>query len=292
MYPDISKTRVFSNLVVLFSDKEKHPILRINEVFHFYLNTTFEELIKVTCKACSLDLLCIDCSKPQWLIEYITTYSSFDIEFFLREIFEEAYQLHCDDGHTKWKLHLLDNSLVCNRYIIEINYNNWVNKKINNCLIPNSNIGKHYWEELRCKIRNNVNNIDYDDNVQYNVHKKLSFRDNDEEEWRIFLENHCDKVKSTTIVLRRFETDKVILEKTVAYCLILYDQIITYSPFFEWRSCRCTKRTIGDTQLCTPCLSLRMGCWGRLRKILRTVEHERYNLQKTVVTSLGMTSST
>ncbi|KAF0772216.1 Uncharacterized protein FWK35_00010053 [Aphis craccivora] len=46
---------------------------------------------------------------PQWLIEVITKYSSFDIEFFLREIFEETYQLYCDDGHTKWKLHLLDN---------------------------------------------------------------------------------------------------------------------------------------------------------------------------------------
>ncbi|KAF0722347.1 zinc finger protein 668-like, partial [Aphis craccivora] len=58
------------------------------------------------------------CLKVQW--RDITKYSSFDIEFFLSEIFEEAYQLYYDDGHTKWKLHLLDNSLVCNDYILEL----------------------------------------------------------------------------------------------------------------------------------------------------------------------------
>lgn len=61
--------------------------------------------------------------RPQWLIEDITTYSSFDIKFFLREIFKEAYQLLCDDGHASWKLHLLKQSLVCKDY-------------------------KNYWEEL------------------------------------------------------------------------------------------------------------------------------------------------
>ncbi|KAF0746822.1 Uncharacterized protein FWK35_00019769 [Aphis craccivora] len=75
---------------------------------------------------------------PQWLIENITEYSSFDFEFFLREIFEEAYQLYCDDGHTKWKLHLLDNSLVCKEYILE-------------CFHGNSSIGRNYWEDLSNK---------------------------------------------------------------------------------------------------------------------------------------------
>ncbi|XP_060874004.1 uncharacterized protein LOC132947789 [Metopolophium dirhodum] len=41
-----------------------------------------------------------------------------------------------------------------------------------------------------------------------------------------------DNVKSSTVDLRiEFETDTVIPEKTTAYCLILHDQIINYSPF-------------------------------------------------------------
>ncbi|KAF0714585.1 Retrotransposable element Tf2 protein type 1, partial [Aphis craccivora] len=76
---------------------------------------------------------------PQWLIDDITKYSSFDIEFFLREIFEEAYQLYCDDGHTKWKLHLLDNSLVCSDYILEIFYLDWLGQAIS-MACPNRSI--------------------------------------------------------------------------------------------------------------------------------------------------------
>jgi len=79
-------------------------------------------------------------------------YHSFDIEIFLREIVKEAYQIHCDDEHTTWKLNLLDHSLVCNHYILETNYNNWLNKILNKCVVRNSTIGKNYWEELIYKI--------------------------------------------------------------------------------------------------------------------------------------------
>jgi len=46
------------------------------------------------------------------------------------------------------------------------------------------------------------------------------------------LSRQNDNVKSSTVDLRiEFETDKAIPAKTAAYCLILHDQIITYSPF-------------------------------------------------------------
>ena len=45
------------------------------------------------------------------------------------------------------------------------------------------------------------------------------------------LSRQNDNVKSSTVDLRiEFETDKAIPAKTAAYCLILHDQIITYSP--------------------------------------------------------------
>ncbi|KAF0691404.1 Uncharacterized protein FWK35_00036682, partial [Aphis craccivora] len=42
-------------------------------------------------------------TKLIWLIDEHVTFSGYDFEVLLRELFESIYQIQCDKGHDFWK---------------------------------------------------------------------------------------------------------------------------------------------------------------------------------------------
>ncbi len=42
-------------------------------------------------------------TKLIWLIDELATFSGYDFEVLLRELFESVYEIKCDRGHNFWK---------------------------------------------------------------------------------------------------------------------------------------------------------------------------------------------
>lgn len=129
-----------------------HFFYSVNEILHIVLKKSLGEKLEATCGVnCTISDMCKQCrikkgnfcknnhlvNSSKWfeiisrkfgkceivrLVDDIATYSGFDFEMLLRELYEKVYRNIFDSGHNFWKKKITRKSITHNKPTVSDNY--------------------------------------------------------------------------------------------------------------------------------------------------------------------------